>query len=470
MTASAKLASVPPSSQSTSAAPANPRLERMLRGPIGPVLARLAAPNVAVVAAMTTVTVADAWFVSRIGIAALASLALVFPLQTLMQMMSAGAMGGGVSSAVARALGGGRHERADAIVLHATLIAFGMAGPFVLFGAVLARPLFSVLGGESAVLDGAVAYAAIAFGGAAMMWLANTFASVLRGTGDMTTPAGVLIGTSLLQIALSGALTLGWGPLPALGIRGPAVALVSAFTIATLMMGAILLRGRAGVRLRLRGIGLDPALFADILKVGALACGNAILTIGTVLVVTRLVAAHGAAELAGYGLGSRLELMLVPVSFGIGGALTAAVGLNFGARQFARARRIAWSGALFVAAVTGVIGGVVALQPDLWLDFFTAEPEALRFGSMYLAIVGPFYSLFGLGMALYFASQGTGNMVMPFTAGVVRLCLTAGGGILAATWFAAGPAALFACVAAGLTAFGGLIALSLFGRNWNPDR
>src|SRR5690606_12806866 len=100
MTASAKLVSVPPSSQRTSAAPASPRLERMLRGPIGPVLARLAAPNVAVVAAMTMVTVADAWFVSRIGIAALASLALVFPLQTLMQMMSAGAMGGGVSSAV----------------------------------------------------------------------------------------------------------------------------------------------------------------------------------------------------------------------------------------------------------------------------------------------------------------------------------------------------------------------------------
>lgn len=467
MPASVSIAAPPAPSP---AASPNPRLERMLRGPVGPVLARLAAPNVAVVAAMTAVTVADAWFVSRIGIAALASLALVFPLQTLMQMMSAGAMGGGVSSAVARALGGGRHERADAIVLHASVIALGMALLFVLFGAVLARPLVSLLGGEGAVLEGAVAYASIAFGGAAAMWLANTFASVLRGTGNMATPAAVLILTSLMQIGLSGALTLGWGPFPVLGIRGPAVALVSAFTTATLIMGLILASGRAGVRLRLAGIRMEASLFADILKVGALACGNAVLTIGTVLVVTRLVAAHGAAELAGYGLGSRLELMLVPISFGVGGALTAAVGLNFGARQFARARRIAWSGALLVAAITGLIGATAAIRPDLWLDFFTVDADAHFFGSIYLGIVGPFYGLFGLGMALYFASQGTGNMVMPFSAGVVRLCLTAGSGILTAAWLGAGAEALFVCVAVGLAAFGGLIAFSMFGRNWNPDR
>ncbi len=87
---------------------------------------------------MTLVTIADAWFVSQIGVTALASLALVYPVQALMQMMSAGAMGGGVSSAVARALGAGRPERADAVVVHAVIIALAMAGVYVLFGAVLA--------------------------------------------------------------------------------------------------------------------------------------------------------------------------------------------------------------------------------------------------------------------------------------------------------------------------------------------
>jgi len=440
----------------------------MLHGPIAPTLARLSAPNVLVAAAMTLTTFADAWFVGRLGITALASVALVFPIQTLMQMMSSGAMGGGVSSAVARALGSGRPERANAIVLHATIIAIAMAGLFVVAAAVYAPWLFALLGARGAVLDGAVAYAEIAFGGAVAMWLANTFASVLRGTGNMAVPARILIAASVLQVALSGALTLGWGPFPALGLRGPATALVIGMSVAALVMGGAVVAGRGGVRLRLAGIALQAELFRDILKVGAVACGNALLTIATIVIVTRLVAEQGAAALAGYGLGSRLELMLIPISFGIGGALTATVGANVGARQFARARRVAWSGGLFVAVVSGLIGGVVAVWPDLWLANFTADAAALAVGARYLAIVGPFYLFFGLGQTLYFASQGTGNMIWPFSAGVVRLGVAAGGGTIAATYFAADLAPLFACLSAGLVCFGGLIAGSLFSRVWNP--
>ena len=116
----------------------SPRLERMLRGPIMATLVRLSAPNIAVAAAITMATIADAWFVGRIGITPLASLALVFPVQMLMQMMSAGAMGGGVSSAVARALGAGQPDRANAIVLHAMIIALGMATLYVVVAAALA--------------------------------------------------------------------------------------------------------------------------------------------------------------------------------------------------------------------------------------------------------------------------------------------------------------------------------------------
>jgi len=446
----------------------SPRLERMLRGPIMATLVGLSAPNIALAAVITMATIADAWFVGRIGITPLASLALVFPVQMLMQMMSAGAMGGGVSSAVARALGAGQPDRANAIVLHAMIIALGMATLYVVVAAALAPWLFALLGGRGEVLDGAVGYARIAFGGAAVIWLANTLASVLRGTGNMTVPAAVLCAAGVLQIALSGALTLGWGPFPALGVRGPAAAMITGFGFATVVMGGYVIAGRGGVRLRLAGVALRWDLFRDILKVGAVACGNAVLTIATVLIVTRLVAGLGPAALAGFGLGSRLELMMVPISFGIGGALTASVGANFGARQFRRARRIAWTGSLSVAAMTGVIGVAAAIWPDLWLSHFTADAEANAIGMRYLAIVGPFYGFFGLGMALYFASQGTGNMVWPLTAGVIRLAVAAGGGTIAITVIAGDPTMLFVCVAAGLLCFGGLIAWSLFGTNWNP--
>lgn len=449
--------------------PAARRLERLLTGPIAPMLARLAAPNVAVATALTLVTIADAWFVGQVGTLALASLALVFPLQALMQMMSAGAMGGGVSSAVARALGAARPDRAQAVLLHALVIAVAMALLYVVIGAGFARPLFTLLGARGAVLEGAVDYAQIAFGGAVAMWLANTFASTLRGTGDMATPAVVLIATSAIQIGLSGALTLGWGPFPALGLRGPAVALVAAFSLAALTLWASLALGQAGFRPRLRGLPLQSELFRDILKVGAIACGNAFLTIATVLIVTRLVAAQGPAALAGYGLGSRLELMLVPLAFGVGGALTASVGANFGAKHYVRARRIAWAGGLFTGVVAAVVGVTAALWPSLWLSLFTTDPSAYAAGALYLAIVGPFYGFFGLGMALYFASQGTGRMVWPLSAGVLRFAVTAGGGALAVGVFAAGTTVVFVLVAVGLVCFGSLLAASLFSSVWRSS-
>ena len=448
---------------------ARARLDHLLNGRIPSLIARLSAPNIVVVTAMTMVTIADAWFVSHIGVHGLASLALVYPVQALMQMMSAGAMGGGVSSAVARALGAGLRQRAEAVVLHAVIIALGMAGLYLVCGALLARPLFALAGGTGQVLEGTVAYAQIAFGGGAAMWLANTFASVLRGTGNMIVPAVVIVAMSLFQVLASGAFTLGWGLFPELGVRGPAVALIAAFSLATLLMGGYLAAGRGGVRLRLVGVPLRWELFRDIIKVGGVACANALLTIATVLVVTRLVAQHGAAALAGYGLGSRLELMIVPLAYGIGGALTVAVGTNFGARQFARARRIAWTGGLAVASVTGLVGLAVALWPALWLAHFTADPQAYAFGVRYLTIVAPFYGFFGGGMALYFASQGTGNMTWPFTAGALRLLVVAGGGAAVTLVFGMGPAVLFALVAVGLLFFGTIILSSLFFRVWNPE-
>ncbi|MGE3933739.1 MAG: MATE family efflux transporter [Rhodospirillaceae bacterium] len=444
------------------------RMRRLLEGPIGPTVARLAAPNIAVAAAQTCVTVADAWYVGRIGIAPLAALALVFPVQTLMSMMSAGAMGGGVSSAVARAMGAGDRDRAEAVVTHAVVIAIGMAAAYTLICAVLARPLFALLGGTGDALDGAVAYAEIVFGAAIVMWIANILAAVLRGTGNMAVPARVLICTAALGVVLSGALTLGWAGLPALGVRGPAVSLVASFTIAAAFMAGYLWSGRAGIAPRLFGVTLRRALFLDILKVGAVACGNALLTIGTILVVTGLVGRFGTAALAGYGLGSRLELILIPVSFGVGGALTALVGANRGARQHARARRIAWAGGLAVFAFTGALGVVVAVWPALWIGLFTTDADAAAVATTYLHIAGPFYGFFGIGMALYFASQGTGNMIWPFTAGTVRFVVAAGLGAVLVLWLDGALTTLFACVAAGLFVFGTMIALSLYSRVWNP--
>ena len=446
------------------------RTRRLIEGPILPTLARLSLPNIVFAFVSTTAIVMDAFYVGRLGVAPLAALALVFPIQTLMQMISSGAMGGGISSAVARALGAGDRARAESVIAHSLVIAVAMAATFTLLFGLFARPIFAVLGGVGAALEGAVAYAEIVFGGAIILFITNTFSSVLRGTGNMMVPAATLIGTTVAGAILSGTLTLGWFGVPPLGVRGPAVAFLAASALAGTILFAYLASGAAGLHLRWRGLVLSRAIFNDILKVGLVASANATLTIVTIIVVTGLVGRYGTEALAGYGLGSRLELILIPIAFGVGGALTAMVGASFGAKQYARARHVGLVGGLIVFGVTAALGITVSLAPDLWIGLFTTDPAATEIGRRYLRIAGTCYAFFGMGMTLYFASQGTGSMVWPFTAGVVRLCVAAGGGALVALVLGASLEWRFACVGLGLVLFGSIILGSLRSRVWNPEK
>jgi Na+-driven multidrug efflux pump len=178
------------------------------------------------------------------------------------------------------------------------------------------------------------------------------------------------------------------------------------------------------------------------------------------------VGREGDAAIAGYGVGSRLEYMLIPISFGIGAALTALVGTNIGARQYQRAPRVAWAGALMAGAIASAIGIVVAIWPDLWLGLFVSDARVLASGRHYLSIVGPVYGFFGVAMALYFASQGTGEMVWPVVANLARIVIAVGGSLLALDQFGWGISGLYASAATGIVAFSLLLAFSTTRRAW----
>src|SRR5262249_60139536 len=126
------------------------------------------------------------------------------------------------------------------------------------------------------------------------------------------------------------------------------------------------------------------------------------------------------------GPGWRGVFLLLPLVFGRGGPLVALVGTNMGAGQRARAMRVAWIGGAIAAGLTEMIGLAAAAAPRAWLALFDTDPAMLDAGTRYLHAVGPFYGLFGLGMALYFASQGAGRLLWPLLANLERLAVAAG--------------------------------------------
>jgi putative MATE family efflux protein len=443
----------------------NPRTRLLLEGPITSTLLRLAAPNVLVMFVQASIGLIETYFIGMLGTEALAGVAIVFPVLMLMQMMSAGAMGGGISSAIARALGARRNDEADALVLHAAVIALALGAVFTIGVLAGGRWLFTSLGGNDASLEAALTYSHVVFGGAILVWLFNSAANVIRGTGNMMVPAIVTCVGAVILIPLSPCLIFGWGPFPRLGVAGGAWAVIGYYALGTAAFVVYLRSARSVVRPSLHALGFRWTLFREILRVGAVASLVTVQTNFTIAFSTGLVGRFGGAAIAGYGVGSRLEYLLIPLVFGLGGPLVAIVGTNIGAGQHARALRAAWTGALIAAAITETIGVCAALFPYAWLSLFDTDPVMLDAGALYLRTVGPVYGLFGLGMALYFSSQGAGRLVWPLTANFMRLIIAAGGGWLVLQW-GGGLLSVFAAQAAGLSAFGVIMAAAIAMGAW----
>lgn len=444
------------------------RTRLLLEAPIAPTLAKLAAPNVIAMFVQAAQGIAEAYFASRMGVTALAGLALVFPLVMLTQMLSAGAIGGAISASVARALGASDPARAATLTIAAWIIAACLALAMALLVTLFGPRFFELLGGGSEAIAAATTYALVFFPGCIAIWLCNASLSVIRGTGDMRIPALILLLVSLLSILLAGGLALGWGPLPALGMAGLALGPILAFAVGgSLAIGYIAL-GRAGLAFR-GAIGrLNAEMFRDILKVGALASVNTVLTTATIIMMTGFVGRFGEAALAGYGLGARLEFMMIPVIFGIGAAMTAMVGANIGAGRIDRALRVAWTGSCAAAGIVGGIGLLLAIQPDLWLRLFL-EPSntaALEAGRSYFRIVGPFYGFFGLGLALYFASQGAGRMVWPVISSLGRMAVALAGALILTGQTDLGVTGIFAAIGGAMLVYGAIIALAVRFGGW----
>jgi MATE family, multidrug efflux pump len=443
----------------------DPRTKILLTAPLVPTLVRLAVPNVVMTVVQASTGLIETYFIGKLGTDALAGVTLVFPGVMLMQMMSAGAMGGGVSSAIARALGAGRREDADATILHALLIAAGFAAFFMVAMLAFGPALYAALGGRGASLAAALSYSNIVFAGVILIWLFNTLANIIRGTGNTFVPAVVTIFGAALLVPLSAALILGLGPLPALGVAGGATAILCYYGAGSLAFIYYLWSGRAVVTPRLRETRMRWPLFRDILRIGLLASLSAIMTNVTIALTTGVVGAFGAAAIAGYGIGTRLEYLLIPLAFGFGAPLVALVGTNIGAGNRDRALQAAWLGGWICFALTEAIGLAAALFPAAWLSLFDRDPAMIAAGSAYLRVVGPFYGFFGLGMALYFASQGAGALQWPVLAGFSRMVIAVGGGLLLLRWVG-NLMAVYAALAAGLAAFGLIISFKIWRGAW----
>ncbi len=442
------------------------RTQLMLEGPILPTLLRMATPNAAAFVIGATVSMVEAWYIGQLGTVSLAAIAMVFPALMLMQMLSGGAIGGAVTSAIARSLGGGRRERAGQLVWHAIAIAVIAAAVFLAVDVSFGESILVGIGASGEVLDQARSYASILFGGSIAIWLMSLLGAVFRGAGDMKTPALMMFVGAAVQIPLSGALILGWFGAPRLGIAGGAISVIAVASLNCVVLLVRLAGRHSPLALRRDALRFEAGLFADILRVGALASLSPIFVVLTVGILNSVMASFGTAAVAGYGIGARLEFLLIPLVFGLGVSMTALVGVNTGAGNFKRAERIGWTGGAAAALLTGIVGAVLTIAPGLWMNLFTDDPATYAAGATYLQIAGPAFLFQGLGLSLYFASQGAGTVLWPVIATILRFVLAGGAAVIGVRVFDMGLDYVCACIAAGMVLYGVITAASLHLGAW----
>jgi len=440
-------------------------VDQLLHGAIVPELLRLALPTVAVLLMTTLLSIVETYFASSLGTEVIAGASLVIPVLMLMTMMSNGGIGGGASSAIARARGAGRMVDAESLTYDALIIALAFGAMFSVSVIGLGPTLYRGLGGSGAALRQAVIYSNILFGAAVLSWVAALMQSALRGAGNVKVPALIMLASVLVCLMLSPAFIRGWCGLPKLGIAGAGVAQVICNAGAVLFLIAYM--RSAETNLRLRRHPLQRKHFRSILGVGTLSAIGTLQANLSVTAITATAGVFGTAAIAGYGIASRLEFLLIPILFGFGTAVVTIVGTNLGAGRIERARRAALINALMVAAGAEVIGLAVAFFPQAWLGIFTEDRSVLAVGSNYLHRVGPVYGLIAIAMELYFAGQGARAVGWPLLAGSVRLIIVAtGAGLVLVRHYSLNTA--FTLVAIAAAAFGVMTLVAFILARWSP--
>ncbi len=433
----------------------------LLTAPILPQMVRFAVPNLAAMTIVTASATVETYYVGLLGVQALAGHAFIFPLVMLQHMMSAGALGGGVSSAVSRALGSGDIDQAKVMGLHA-LVMGALLGLTFAAGLLWAGPtLLGAMGAQGEVLDFTWSYARVAAFAIPGLWIMNALVSVLRGSGHMTGPAILTISVAISQMVLGGVL----GIVLDLGIAGIAWGQVIAFSCGAVASIAILRFGPSQVRLSFDLGKLNRSILSEIGRVGGLACLSPIQGTLTAMLLTIYISSQGAAEIAGYDIGARLEFLLIPIAFSVGIGTLPLVGTAIGAGDLARARAAGWIGGLMGAVVLGFVGCAVAMFPSLWSGLFTNDPEVLAASAAYFRWAGPGYAFMGLGLCLYFASQAAGQVIWPIIAGTSRLVLVAVMGWLLMR-SGASIDLFFSTVFVGMAVFGLITGLSVWKLDW----
>ena len=380
----------------------------MTTGAIPPRLFSLAWPLVLGNLLQTLYNLADMFWVGRVSTEAVAAVSLMFPLSWLFVSTAMGLTAATIAL-VSQYVGAGEDRRADEVVAQTVLLATAVSVVLALVGFATRHWLLYWIGARDAVFVEALAYIEVIFLTLPLTFLFFAFRSSLQGAGDTKTAMWLVAISAGINIVIDPFFILGWGPFPALGTQGAAVATLLARLFATAIGIWILLRGDWGVKLYVRDLRPNPTLLRKLIDVGYPATLDGWARSFAAVFMAALVARFGPAATAAYGIGVRLMSVSWSVAGAVGQATATGVGQNLGANTPDRAAAVTRAATAGTMLLLAVAGGLVWLFPATAMGVFVDDSETIAEGVVFLRIVALSWAFFGGLMVIQGGFRGAGN-------------------------------------------------------------
>ena len=382
-----------------------------LQGSIPKALLTLAIPIILANLLQTGYQLTDAFWVGRLGAAAVAAISVSFPVTFLVIALGSGlAMAG--ATMTAQYVGAGRQDMVNHVAAQTMLMVVMTSVVFGALGFVLAPVLLRLLGVAPEVYAGALGFLRVSFVGIIFVFMYAMFQALMRGVGQTKVPLMIVGGTVLLNFMLDPLFIFGWGPIPAQGVMGAAYATLITQALAAAAGMVIFLRGQHGIALRWKGFKPDAAYLKRALFLGLPGSVELSTRALGLMVMSFLVSSFGTLAIASYGVGSNiLQVVTIPV-MGVGMAVATLVGQNIGAGNVDRAERITWLGTVASFVILTVFGGIAWFCAPWLVSFFIPnDPAVIAGGAHFIRIMCMAWGGIGIQLCIVSAFRASGNML-----------------------------------------------------------
>lgn len=372
----------------------------------------LAVPMVLELVLESTFAVVDIWFVARLGPSAVATVGLT---ETYLFLLYAMAMGlaMAVTATVARRIGEHKPEAAAVTAVQAIWLAVLVSVPFAVVGIIWARDLLALMGADAWTLEHGVGYMQWALGGNVVIMLLFVINAIFRGAGDAAIAMRVLWVANALNIVLDPILIFGFGPVPALGVEGAAIATTIGRGTAVLMQLWILFRGGQHIRVLASQLRWDGGILRNIVRTSLGGVGQMIIGMTSWIFLVRILASIGSDAVAGATIALRVLMFTTMPAWGMSNAAATLVGQNLGAGQPDRAEAAVWHIGWYNMAYMVAVAVLFFLFHERIVWLFTTDPKVIAVGGEWLRIVSYSFFVYGWWMVSVQAFNGAGDTATP---------------------------------------------------------